>query len=123
MYEGKPGVPGDLCGGQPNLMSHILEESWDYSQGYTQEQVYPDYSKPIPPIEGEWNLRFSGYAKDCMFQGIGRTGEVGDIGWLHCPDRPAIKCIESPEPKQGRSGWGECQQGLNRVHAYHCDWE
>jgi hypothetical protein len=43
-------------------------------------------------IDGEWELEIPDLGK-CKFQGIGRVGDFGDNGWLHCPDRPAIKCV------------------------------
>jgi hypothetical protein len=53
--------------------------------------------KAVPLIQGEWNIDIPGLGK-CKYQGLGRTGESGDNGWLHCPNRPAIKCKPDPRP-------------------------
>jgi hypothetical protein len=111
-------------------------QAWNFFEG-EQGKAVDQCSKPllhhegapevkgwnIPFIEGEWNLRFAGYAEDCKFQGIGRKGEAGDVGWLHCPERKAIKCIEDANAHSGKNGWKMCQMGgKSKAYAY-CDWE
>jgi hypothetical protein len=111
-------------------------QAWNFFEG-EQGKAVDQCSKPllhdegapevkgweIPYIEGEWNLRFAGYAEDCKFQGIGRKGEAGDIGWLHCPERPAIKCIEDANAHIGMDGWKMCQMGARSKAYAYCDWE
>jgi hypothetical protein len=117
-WEGKQGEAVDPCGSGA-IGGQELEDFRDRDK--IAEPYTPDFNI-VPHVEGEWNLRFSGYAKDCKFQGLGRKGEAGDVGWLHCPERPAIKCVEAPEVSRGRDGWTECQAGKFRVPSAYCDW-
>ncbi|KAH5169381.1 hypothetical protein HBH68_219580 [Parastagonospora nodorum] len=68
---------------------------------------------------GEWTMRFVGYAEDCIYQGLGEKRPGGDVGWLHCPERPAIKCIESPGYNSGDGERNKCES----IQVAHCDWE
>jgi hypothetical protein len=53
-------------------------------------------------MTGEWLLSVDG--KNCRFQGIGRIGKGGEIGYLHChnntsqEDTKASMCSPDPRP-------------------------
>jgi hypothetical protein len=100
--EGKPGTAVDLCG--KGVRSDVMLD------GSSFDDKFPN---------GEYSMRFAGYAEDCRYQGLGEKRPGGDVGWLHCPERPAIKCMESPEYS---SGDGE-RNGCNAITAAYCDWE
>jgi hypothetical protein len=55
--------------------------------------------KDNPPtvVNGEWEFDLPDMGK-CKFQGIGRVGESGENGWLHCQTRPAIMCKPDERP-------------------------
>lgn len=75
-YVGQAGVGVDPCNSDPIN-----------TKGYRA----PEQST-APAIQGEWDVEVPGLGK-CRFQGLGRAGEKGDNGWLHCPNRPAIMCL------------------------------
>lgn len=100
--EGKPGIAVDWCG--KGVRSDVMLDGSSY------DDIFPS---------GEWSMRFAGYAEDCQYQGLGKKRPDGDVGWLHCPERPAIKCVESSEYKSGN---GE-RNGCNAISVAHCDWE
>jgi hypothetical protein len=110
-FEGEQNAGVDPCG-QPILFDI---------------NVPPKAGPDLPPrIDGEWKLRFGGYAEDCTFQGIGKMGPSGDVGWLHCPERPAIKCVEEVARDDGRDAWRNCDKNgkrIGRIPVAHCDWE
>jgi hypothetical protein len=110
-FEGNPGEGVDPCG-KPLATDKAPERPGQYEP---------------PRIQGEWNLRFEGYAEDCIFKGIGRKGEEGDVGWLRCPERPDIKCIENMKITEGEDGWTPCRNppvlAEARIPVAYCDWE
>ncbi|KAF2245796.1 hypothetical protein BU26DRAFT_507488 [Trematosphaeria pertusa] len=109
-FEGEQGTAVDPC-----AENHIKQDKT--APGAT------GYDTPF--IQGEWNLRFAGYAEDCIFQGIGRRGENGDVGWLHCPERRAIMCLEDPKRGGGKDAWKNCEKGEwsdDRIPMAYCDW-
>lgn len=103
--EGDPGTAVDPCS-NPVIPNVELE-------GKQAEDKFP---------RGEWNMRFEGYVEDCQYQGLGETGPDGDVGWLHCPNRAVIKCVESPELSGG--DWKTCDDwGKESIAVAYCDWE
>lgn len=106
-YEGEQGKSVDPCG------SWLLDDP----------EIGPPGSSFDPPWpRGEWKLRFSGYTEDCTFQGNGQKGESGDVGWLHCPERPAIMCIEDPQKAGGEGSWKDCTPEDSFIPVAYCDW-
>lgn len=108
-YEGEQGVAVDPCS-DPLLSDDKAPEN-------------RGYDAPWP--NGEWKLRFAGYAEDCTFQGIGTKGPSGDVGWLHCPERPAIMCLEDPKKAGGKDAWTNCETGdwsKDFLPVAYCDW-
>lgn len=98
-YDGKQGEAVQACSSP-----HLLREETD--QKDAQEWQAPD-------IQGEWSLP-DGFYKGCVFQGLGRKGPSGDVGWLHCPGRPAVMCLEdqakikAAQPDHGFDVWAQC---------------
>ncbi|KAF2871847.1 hypothetical protein BDV95DRAFT_606418 [Massariosphaeria phaeospora] len=105
-HEGKQGEAVDACS-QPlvDAETDVDTNAWD---------------PPLP--SGEWKLRFAGYAEDCTFKGHGERRADGDVGWLHCPERPAIKCLEDPRKAGGKDSWKRCDLGVERIVVAYCDW-
>jgi hypothetical protein len=119
-----------LCEGGPACDSY----SWKFMEGDPGVAVDPCGKPVIPNVEldgnssgdrfpeGWFSMRFGGYAEDCQYQGLGERRPDGDVGWLHCPERPAIKCVESPEYSSGVRK--SCDHwGKGSVAVAHCDWE
>ncbi|KAF2749175.1 hypothetical protein M011DRAFT_514678 [Sporormia fimetaria CBS 119925] len=102
--EGEPGEAADPCG--KSVRKDVI---LDGSNG----DAFPD---------GEWPMRFAGYAKDCVYKGHGeiRAGGDGEVGWLNCPDRDAIKCVVAG----AKSGdMKRCDLGVEAKEVAYCDWD
>jgi hypothetical protein len=86
----------------------------------------PVYNGFDPPwIDVKKPFRPRGYEKDCTFVGLNGKGPSRDVGWLHCPDRPAIMCLEDPQKDDGESAWKVCEKGewwRDRIPVGYCDW-
>jgi hypothetical protein len=105
--EGDPGSGVDPCG---NGVRDNVE-----LDGSSYDDKFPN---------GEWSMRFAGYAEDCRYQGLREVRPDGDVGWLYCPERPAIKCVESPEWKSGGGDRKKCDNwGKGSIAVAHCDWQ
>jgi hypothetical protein len=72
------------------------------------------------------SFRPSGNTQDCSLDGLNKKDPSGDVGWLYCPERPAIRCLEDPKKAKGRNAWKSCEKGFwtrDRIQVAFCDWE
>ncbi|KAF2749054.1 hypothetical protein M011DRAFT_466168 [Sporormia fimetaria CBS 119925] len=102
-FESDPGVEIDVCAGD----------------GYIRDPV-EDPQEPDAFPNGEWPIRFGGYAEDCLYKGHGEIREDGSVGWLECPERDPIKCSESVKNTEGRV---LCETGRDAIENVYCDWD
>ena len=48
--------------------------------------------------------------QDCKFEGLGRLGPSNEVAWLHCPNKPSVKCLEGGG-REGRKLNQDCGSG------------
>lgn len=120
-FEGKPGQKVDPCTDDWDMRDAVLDDTVDKELDFF-GPYEPDWDSP-PRIEGEsiMNFKFKDQ-KACKFQGLGDKGPSGDVGWLHCPGREAIMCLEPPEWSKGKDGWSICNEYQRYVPVAYCDW-
>ena len=96
--------PGQKIDGNSKYYQFFLGENEEPVEACKEFPIHDRYNFPVPPsgdrkgkewwmIDGEWVLKVDGQV--CRFQGIGKMGQSKDIAWLHCPDQPAIPCLEN----------------------------
>ncbi|KAJ4375390.1 hypothetical protein N0V83_002477 [Neocucurbitaria cava] len=144
-------APSDPPKGAPKSLQIVYEtfvsegaeswQKWHFFEGVPRQAVDTCSDKVLfsvdnaPPPNGydpPWinvknhSFRSSGYAEDCRFDGLDGKGPSGDVGWLYCPERPAIMCVEDAKKSGGKDAWKNCDKGLwtrDRIPVAYCDWE
>jgi hypothetical protein len=143
-----PAAPGAPAKGEPKSLRIIYEsftssgaekwQKWHFFETTPGKDIdpcsgstfsvddAPEYSAFDPPwINVKKSFRPQGYAEDCTFEGLNGKGPSGDVGWLHCPERPAIMCLEDRQKSGGESAWKVCDKGewwRDRIPVGYCDW-
>lgn len=82
-YTGEQGKGADPCNTDPINLDRLY--------GAPKGDSFPIV------VDGEWNIKVPDLG-ECKYQGIGKVGESGDNGWLHCDGRPAIMCKPDERP-------------------------
>jgi hypothetical protein len=98
--EGKPGTVVDWCG--EGVRSNVMLDGGLFDDKFPNEECF---------------MRFAGYAEECRYQDLGEKRLGGHVGWLYCPEKPAIKCVESLEYNSGNGKRNSC----NAIFVAYCD--
>jgi hypothetical protein len=124
-FEGKPGERVSACLDDGDILRAVEDVSHGTEDG---EMIGTSHMSRISITlqnSREEGLLISNprIQEACIFRGLGHKGSSGEVGWLHCPGREDIMCLEPPERNMGEEGWWQCALRQWYAPVAYCDWE